>query len=36
MMAEQKSTCGCGCALKKNSAETGKPQPQAEKPKETK
>jgi hypothetical protein len=32
MMAEQKSTCGCGCALKKGSAETAKPQPPAEKP----
>ncbi len=34
MMAEQKSTCGCGCALKKGNAETAKPQQQAEKPKE--
>jgi hypothetical protein len=33
-MAEQKSTCGCGCALKKGNPETAKPQPQAEKPKE--
>ena len=34
MMAEQKSTCGCGCTLKKGNAETAKPQQQAEKPKE--
>jgi hypothetical protein len=33
-MAEQKSACGCGCALKKGDPEANKPQKQAEKPKE--
>jgi hypothetical protein len=33
-MAEPKSACGCGCALKKDNAEAAKPQQQAEKPKE--
>jgi hypothetical protein len=33
-MAEEKSACGCGCALKKGTAEVTKPQQQAEKPKE--
>ena len=36
MMAEQKGTCGCGCALKQSNPEAAKPQQQAEKPKETK
>jgi hypothetical protein len=35
-MAEQKTTCGCGCALKKSNAEVAKPSQQAEKPKEKK
>lgn len=35
-MAEKKSTCDCGCALKKGNTETTKPQQQVEKPKETK
>jgi hypothetical protein len=35
-MAEQKSGCGCGCALKQGNAKESKDQQEAKNPKEAK